>query len=275
MSIYAPPSSEAFKRPTRSEPPLSPLTVALKPPQERCIHKGAIVDGIIYCGHCAVTGAGVDPWDLFVLSFDDVCERIARSIDFESIPYEDRKQHAFLTILENMKIIVGARNPYGMAFKIAQCSVQDMARKACYWREWPVSQLSVTSGKRANGLAEVRDARIEDFTDKNMAVNVEAQPIQLQYFPGVRQLWKPRWLHRLETLLDDALGQLSLAEQMVIKTYYGFYEECGPLTQEECAKVYDMSRDQVRYAIGHAVKSMRKFMEAGTSKLITDARRKQ
>jgi RNA polymerase sigma factor (sigma-70 family) len=210
-----------------------------------------------------LTGAGVDPWDLFVLSFDDVCERIARSIDFESIPYEDRKQHAFLTILENMKIIVGARNPYSMAFKIAQCSVRDMTRKACYWHEWPVSQLSVTSGERATGRADVREARIEDFTDK----------MQLQYFPGVRQLWKPRWLHRLEALLDNALGHLSPTQQMVIKTYYGFYEECGPLTQEECAKVYDMSRDQVRDAIGDAVKSMRKAMERGASKLIAENNR--
>jgi DNA-directed RNA polymerase specialized sigma24 family protein len=263
MSIYAPPSSEAFKRPTRSEPALSPLTVALKPPQERCIHKGAIVDGVIYCGHCAVTGAGVDPWDLFVLSFDDVCERIARSIDFESIPYEDRKQHAFLTILENMKIIIGARNPYGMAFKIAQCNVRDMTRKACYWHEWPVSQLTIT--RETDAGQKAREARIEDFADK----------MQLQYFPGVRLLWKPKWLHPLEGLLDDAFGELSSTEQMVIKTYYGFYEECGPLTQEECAKVYNMSRDQVRYAIEKAVKTMRKSMKQGASKLITDARRKQ
>jgi hypothetical protein len=232
-----------------------------------------IINGVAYCGICAEQGDDVDSFNLFLESLYDLCGRVAWKIYFRSIPYGDRKHHAFVSILDNLKVIIGAKNPYGMAVTIAQRSVRDMTRKAYHWNEWPASQLNV-GGSTEKGA---RAGSIEDFADARMAAGLEGEPLQMEipYFPGARQLWKPVYLHRLEASLDAALRQLPWEQVLVVKAYFGFYEECGPLTLEECRKINGMSKDQVRYAIKQAVENMRKFMETGAAKLVAESRSKQ
>jgi hypothetical protein len=264
---YAQPPSIAFT-PPKALVLSPPKPLAPKLPQEECEHGGLIINGVARCGHCAGQGDSVEAFDVFLLSLYDICGRIAWKMYFHSIPYGDRKHQAFLSILDNLKIILGAKNPYAMAFTVAERSITDMTRNAVYWKEWPVSQLSVGSG------AGIREARIEDFADLRMAVDIEGEPIQpgLQKFPGAHLLWKPLHLHRLERMLDDAMRQLPRKHVLIMKAHFGFFEECGSLTLEECTKLNGMTKDQVRYAIEQALESLRKSMGVVAENLIAEAR---
>jgi DNA-directed RNA polymerase specialized sigma24 family protein len=236
-----------------------------------CPHGGKIVNEVAYCGICANLGNEVGQFDLFLSSLYNLCAVVAKRVWSRSVSYEDRQHHAFLAILTNIKTILGARNPQGMAHSIAKRSLINLTERAVNKNEIPVSQL----GSKEPNWAELSNwKRLEILAGAGDEKEPFAEPgrsCEFTYFPGVRSLWKPQYLRQLEIGLEKAFSHLPtrpVSQSHAIKLWFGMYPECGELSYPEIARVLDLSERQARYQVQQGLSNLRRLLEEDAKQLV-------
>ena len=245
-----------------------------------CPHGGKIVNDVAYCGICANVGNEVAHFDLFLSSLYNLCAVMAKRVWSRSVSYEDRQHHAFLAILTNIKKILGARNPQGMANAIATRSLINLTKRAVNKKEIPVSQLGSPGGEWGEGWEELSNSdRLEILAGVGVGDEEEpfaepGRPSEFTYFPGVRSLWKPQYLRQLEISLEKAFGNLPtrpVSQSIAVKLWFGMLPECGELNYEQIAKVLNVSERQARYQVQQGLSKLRRLLEEDAKQLVQRA----
>jgi hypothetical protein len=107
---------------------------------DRCPHGGEIHNDVPYCGICCHVGDDVAGFELFQYSLYDLCFRVAKKVWSGSVLIKDRQHDAYLVILQNIKNVMPARNPYAMAWTIAERHLINMTKRAMNQNEIPISR---------------------------------------------------------------------------------------------------------------------------------------
>jgi hypothetical protein len=245
-----------------------------------CPHGGKIVNEVAYCGICANVGNDVAQFELFLFSLYDLCSVVAKHVWSPSVSQKDRQHHAFLAILTNIKTILGARNPQGMAHSIAKRSLINLTKLAVNKKEIPVSRLGSPGGEWGEGWEELSNSdRLEILAgvgdgDEEEPFAEPGRPSEFTYFPGVRSLWKPQYLRQLEISLEKAFGNLPtrpVSQSLAVKLWVGMLPECGKLNYEQIAKLLNLSERQARYQVQQGLSNLRRLLEEDAKQLVQRA----
>jgi hypothetical protein len=253
-------------------------------PEKLCPHDGVYFNDVPRCGFCFQEASnGLTPEDsfnAFQLSLYDICKRAAYlHSSFQSIPWKDKVQHAFSVLIEpkNMLKLLKARNPHGLAYRMANYRLDDLIKRPVYWREWAVSKLKFPEAGDAEGG--------EDFSTNTARFDALTAPSETDYvlesklldgesvrrFPGVELIWTPANIRRLMDLVNEAMKRLPttpFSMPVLIKLRAGCMEGCGndPWTWEEAANFLSpgggkkVTVDQVRYAFATGTALIRRHI---------------
>jgi hypothetical protein len=238
-----------------------------------CPHDGQYFKGIPMCGTCLHDSSGKYGESDVALAFgkqlDDICKMVAfrgHHREFKAIPASDRKSICFMAIWKNLLTIFKARNPFGLAYTIADRALTAEERKSHYWKEWRVDDLKLKlSGPEAD-QPRSEDEKLSYLRQESSEWDEGSEDESVRIFPGAKLLWTKNNVKRLMDLAAEAMGKLPswpFSHAEAIKLRSGF-NGGAEIPWSALVKHFDDSRNgrpvterQVRYAVQQGLSAIR------------------
>jgi hypothetical protein len=233
-------------------------------PARVCPHGGIYRNGLPVCGECfQQPHSGYTPedsWNVFVMSLYDVCQRVARSTKHytKKIELRDRVQHCILALLQpqTLKSLQRARNPYHLAYDIADKRLIDLERNKVFRHEFNTDFDPETNSELEKPSRSEREEK--EYAIRHGAIRV---------FPGVKLLWTAHHIDRLMRLVAEAMDALPrepFSYSTAVSLHTGFWGE--QMSWPELARHMSQTRGrpvsvkQVRLAVETSLATMRRHL---------------
>jgi hypothetical protein len=236
-----------------------------------CPHGGQYFKGIPMCGACLHDSSGKysesDKALAFAKHLDDICTMVAFKEHhryFKAIPVNDRKSICFTAIWKNLvQIFKANKNPFGMAYTIADRALTAEERKLCYWREWRVDDMNFSKTKADDDQPLSEDEKLS-YLKQEVDEGFEDESVRI--FPDAKLLWTRGSIDKLMSLADEAMSKLpswpfSHAEAIRLRSGFTGGRE---IPWPALAKHFDDTRygrpvteRQIRYAVQNGLLEIR------------------
>jgi hypothetical protein len=108
---------------------------------------------------------------------------------------------------KNLKTIMNAQNPHGMAHRIAEYRLIDLTRSKVLWKEWPVSQLRFGTNEDGEIMDDAERFDRIGFEQNQLEDRFEEQD-RIRTFPGVTFFWTWSNVRQLAILAGEAMEHL-------------------------------------------------------------------
>lgn len=242
-----------------------------------CAHGGITFNGVTYCGYCEKDNTGAVAIHIMYADLLRICRQEGRRHIYWRVDFEDQVSHAFEAVWSKLSKICEANNPPALARTIARQAVSDLRKKACNWKEVPVSD-----GGRSGGRERVIPSSDFEGNDVGHSGWLELRNFEIQEnsphavgssdfdVPGGERFWIPPSLRQLENALHTAMAALPrppqhkvpMAVDMMIKRHIGYFPDVGEQSYEliggECNPQTDARR--VKYLIQKGIKQARQHI---------------